>query len=248
MNCLNQSRIRSALTLAAALMVAGCASPAYRKSDAAVRSAQTAAMEIQNESSALQSAIDVLDRLVTDPPANLRPGFEAYGDAVDRLYVSIERADRAMKRMQQKQAAYVANAERELGAMNYQVTREHVEARKTAMRAQARTLQSRYVETREVVLPLLAYLEDIRKVLRADPTVSGLEGVRDIAVNAVKNGRKVETAVAQLAGQLADSSRELSSFNLGKAAPPEEAPMMAQSEEKHGMTAWIRTTLFRMKR
>jgi len=58
------------------------------------------------------------------------------------------------------------------------------------------------------MIPLLAYLEDIRKTLNADLTVAGLETMKDISGNAITNAQKVQIALAQLSDQLADSGRE----------------------------------------
>jgi len=236
-----------------ALWLAGCAAPAhrstaYQKSDAVAHSTRVAAREVQIELNDLDAVMATLGHLVNDTATDLRPRFAAYNQAVDRLYRSIERVELAITRMQKKNAAYMEEWDRHAVAMNYGITREHRDARKKAIQNETRSISRRYVETRETLLPLLAYLEDLRKMLSTDLTVGGVEGIKNLADNAIENGRKVQTALGQFSDQLTDASRQMSSFDWTRQTATAQFRESEGQSKRMVMTKWIRTTVFRMDR
>lgn len=244
-----------ALLAAIVLGLTGCASPAHRKSNIAAQNAWTAAAEVQSEYANLNVALETLDNLVNNPAADLTAQFKAYDRAVDRLYDSIQDVEAAVTRLQRKNADYFTAWDRQLAAMNYGITRERSQARRDAVRDQMQAIQRRYIDTREVMLPVLAYLEDIRKMLDADLTMNGIEMMKAIANNAVANGRKVQTALGELSNQLADTGREMSPFHVAKVGTPDAAPAAERPTEESerptnhftAMTSWIKTAFLRLR-
>jgi len=126
--------------------IAGCASTPYEKSNAAAESTRQAAAEVQTEGEYLGAATGALDDLMIRPTTDFRPQFEAYSRSVDRLYDSIQRVEFAVKRMQRKNADYLEARDKQVSAMNYEITRDHNEARKAALRDRANAIRSRYIE------------------------------------------------------------------------------------------------------
>src|ERR1041385_763469 len=172
------------------LALAGCASHGYVKGNAAGGSMQEASFRVEKESQEIDRTIARLTGLVNEPAPDLRPQFKAYNTELDRLYKSIEQTDGAVKRAQEKKKDYFETWDKQLAALNYQAVRDRGEARRVAVSNELEAIHIKYRETTEVVLPLLAYLEDIRKALGSDLTAGGLESVQDAVTNAHESPRK----------------------------------------------------------
>jgi len=215
------------LAFSAALLVfAGCASHGYVKGNAAGGSMQEASVRVEKESQEIDRTIARLTSLVNEPAPDLRPQFKAYNDALERLYHSIEQTDDAVKRAHDKSTDYFQTWDQQLAALNYQAVRDRGEARRVAVSNELQVINQRYRETTEVVLPLLAYLEDIRKTLGSDLTAGGLEAVKDVVRNADESARKVQGALTQLAAEFAKSGGQMT-FTV---AAPVELPATGRTE------------------
>jgi hypothetical protein len=59
---------------------------------------------------------------------------------------------------------------------------------------------------------LIAYLRDIRTSLSVDLTAGGVASVKSLAENAQQNARKVQSALAQLSEDLAESGTRMSTL------------------------------------
>ena len=210
--------------IAASLLFAGCSSTGYDKSDAAAKSLRSAASEVQAQGRALDMTMTALNELVNKPSPDLKPQFQSFSASLDRLIDSAERTQRTGQRVQKKNAEYFEAWDRELAQMNYEYVRKSSEARKTEVTTQLATISQRYTETGEVVGPLVAYLEDIRKALRSDLTPGGLVAVKNVVANAQENASKVQIVLSQLAADLSVSGDRMSSvaFQTSEQPPAEQ--------------------------
>jgi hypothetical protein len=216
--------IQLSISALAVVLLAGCKTTSYDKGDAAAQSLSRAAIEVQAESRALDRALQTLNNLANNPSRDPKLQFDQYNDALDALYRQIERAHDAVKEAREKNADYMRSWERQLGMMNYESVRDYSAARRTALSNQFEVVTLRYQETQEAALPVLAYLEDIRKALDSELTADGLTAVRNLVGNAERNGRKVQTALARTADELADAGRRMSSnlpISVTSGVPPQ---------------------------
>jgi hypothetical protein len=171
------------------------------------------------------------------------------------VYKSVARVENAVRNMQKKNAENLKNWDKQLATLNYGITHDVSEARKKEVSAQLAAIQLRYVDTREVVLPVLAYFEDLRKILGADLTVSGVEAAKPIANNAMNNGRKIQLALLDLSNQLENSDHSLSPLNMGKADSEQMtiqgAAQSGRPPEGQGklaiMSTWIKSSVLRIQ-
>lgn len=203
---------KASAIVCAGLWLAGCATAGYTKGDATARSLQRASYEVTGESRALDTAIQSLRDLVEKPGADLKPQYQQYSAALDRLIASAERNHRADQQISQRSAAYFQAWDKQLESMNYEVVREHSLARKAEATNDFESVHQRYVEAQTVMQPFLAYLQDIRRALNADLTQRGLEELKPIVANADENAAKVQTALSKLSNELAASGGRLSSY------------------------------------
>jgi hypothetical protein len=196
--------------------MAGCTSTGIHKSDNAAKNLRLAAEDIQIESRHLETTMDALNALVNQPAADLKPQYDRFSSALDRLVASTERVAKTGRAMNQKNAAYMAEWDKQIAGINYQVIRLRSEERRREVHSQLDAVDRRYHDARVALQPLVHYLEDIRKALQADLTVEGLEAIKPVAANANANAQKVQVALGNLTTELTASSMRLSSINQQK--------------------------------
>jgi hypothetical protein len=206
------------LAVASALM--GCASTGYDRSDAAAHSFQSTASEIQSESLALDTTLAALKDLVNKPAADLKVQFHVYETSLDRLIAASNRAESSGRVMRARNEAYLQAWDKQLAEMNYEHIRKSSEARKVEVCNQFEAVDKRYEEMHSALVPLTAYLEDIRKALSADLTREGLDAVKPIVAKADENAARVQTALGKLATDLTISGTRLSSVAVQRAPGP----------------------------
>jgi uncharacterized coiled-coil protein SlyX len=228
MKTLNQSksssswRIPASILLLALLCAAGCRTTGYKKSDAAGRSLQKAAMEVQAETREIDVTLAALNDLVSKPEADLKPQFQRFSSALKRLTESAEQTDRTRLRMEEKSAEYFEAWDQQAAGIHYGKVREQTEARRAEVTNRFHAVNSRYLEAQAVVWPLITYFNDIRTALSVDLTAAGLDSVKDIVSNADQNARKVQTALGRLTDELTTSSTALSSTLPRNSPPPSQ--------------------------
>jgi hypothetical protein len=114
--------------------------------------------------------------------------------------------------MELKNAAYVAEWDRQLQAIDYGHIHELSEARRNEVTNRMEAVERRYHESQEAIVPLISYLLDIRRALSADLTTAGLQSMRTVAQNANDNVVKVQTALDALTTELTNSGAQMSSI------------------------------------
>ncbi|HXT09965.1 MAG TPA: DUF2959 family protein [Candidatus Angelobacter sp.] len=194
------------------LYFTGCASTNYKKADAASESLQKAAMHIQVESHAIDVTLVSLDDLVNKPAPDLRPRFDRFSAALDRLVAASDHAEKAAKVADEKSVEYFRDWDKETANIKYEAVRDQSVSRKTQVSSEFNTVNQRYRENQAVIEPLISYLQDIRTALSTDLTMGGIQSVKNLADNAEQNARKVQEALARLSDELAVSGERMSSM------------------------------------
>jgi len=194
---LTRAKIVSSLTLASfAAGLAGCSTTGYERGDAAARSLQNAAAEVQIQSRELRFTMSTLETLVNKPAVDLKPQFDTFSKSLNRLQAAVARNQRAAEAVVAKNAEYLASWDRQITNMNYEVVRTRSVERRGEVTDRFAAVTRRYAEARTVMRPLLAYLTDIRRALSSDLTLAGLEAIKPIVSNAGENAGKVQLALA----------------------------------------------------
>ncbi|HET7626667.1 MAG TPA: DUF2959 family protein [Verrucomicrobiae bacterium] len=200
-----------------ALPLTGCRTAGFKKSDAAADSLRQSSAAVQAESRALGATIQSLNHLVNTPQGDLRRQYKAFGNSLDRLIARCDEADGALQKIRERRDNYLKAWNNELSTMTFEIVRDNSEARRSAVSNQLDTICQRYEQTQTVVHPLIAYFQDIRKTLDPDLTLGGLESVKNLVAKTENNTRKVQSALAQLTGELAESGNRLSSTIVAEA-------------------------------
>ncbi len=198
-------------TLLGIASLVGCSTPRHYENDSASLSLQTAAQEVQAESRALELTMGALKDLMNQPEGDLKQPLKHYSAALNRLVSAADRTEATGLKMVQRSADYLQAWDKQLTTIDYQHIREVSQARKTEVRQRCETINHRYADSQAAVHPLINYLQDIRRALNTDLTVSGLESMKPVASNAEVNAAKVQTALTALANELNDSGAKMSS-------------------------------------
>lgn len=201
------------------LYFSGCASPSYKKADSASGSLQKASMEINTENRAIDATMNALDDLVNKPAADLRPQFARFDAALNWLEDSSKRAENAANTADKRSQEYFQTWDKEVANIRYEAVRDQSVSRKTQVSEQLNTVDQRYRQNQAVVGPLISYLRDIRTSLSVDLTAGGVASVKPLADNAQQNARKVQSALAQLSDDLAESGTRMSALVTQDAQP-----------------------------
>jgi hypothetical protein len=206
--------ILALLALVTLAIFVGCRTQNYDRGDAAARSLQEAAMEVQVQSRYLTFTMSALGDLINKPAGDLRPQFQQFSKYLDRLEDSARRNEKAARAAYNRNAAYVASWDRQITNMNYEVVRSRSEARRTEVTDRFNAVNNRYAEARTVMQPLLTYLNDIRRALGSDLTLAGIQSIKPVVANAADNAQKVQVALGKLTNELADSGVRMSSIGV----------------------------------
>jgi hypothetical protein len=198
----------------------GCTSTGYQKGDVAAVSMQRASAEVQLEGRAMDQTIAALSDLVSQSDGDLTGPYQRYSRSLDQLIASARKVEATGREMEEKNAAYLAEWDKQLAAIDYGHIHEISEARRTSVTNSLDAIQRRYQESQAAVQPLISYLLDIRRALSADLTMGGLEALKGVAQNANNNVAKVQTALDALRTELTTSSAGLSSVAYQANAAP----------------------------
>jgi hypothetical protein len=191
--------------------ICGCASTTYKKADAASESLQKAGKQIQVESYTIDLTLVALDDLVNKPAPDLKPQFERYNAALDRLVAASSRAQKAADVAHKKSVDYFESWDKQTADIKFDAVRDQSVSRKTQVSNEFSTVNQRYRENQAVMEPLISYLQDIRTALSTDLTAGGIQSVKPLADNAQQNARKVQGALARLSDELTASGARMSS-------------------------------------
>ncbi len=203
-------RHASILLLAVALLP-GCSSTGYKKSDAAASRLHEAAGAVQLESRNLEATMTALNDMTNSPSGDLRPQFQRFSSALDGLISSSKHSRGSTTNLDKKRAAYFEAWDKELVKTNDPEIRKRGQARQAEVSQQFDSTTRRYREAQDALVPLVGYLQDIRKALSADLTSAGLQSAKPSISSANEQAAKVQPQLTQSAADLDALSASMSS-------------------------------------
>ena len=211
------------------LVIAGCVTTSHDKGDSTARSLERAAAEVQGQSRALDLTMNSLNDLVNNPGADLKPQYATFSRSLDQLEASAKRNAAAQTNVSRNASAYFKAWETQLDSVNYEVIRNQGQARRAEVKKTFEEVNQQFHEAQSALMPLMDYLEDIRKSLGADLTVGGLQSVKGFLSNAQENAAKVQTALGKVSTQLASAETSFSSVLQTAKADGTNAPAATAS-------------------
>lgn len=180
------------------VLLAGCASAGYQKSEKTAATLQSSADRIERAGSQLHLAVVTLNDLVSNPQPDLRPQFKKFSDAMGKapaLTTTVRQADRDL---QSRGIAQFDNWDKELAAIQNESIRTRGQARKGEVVAQYDAVRAACAELQREAGPVQSDLKDVHRFLKSDLTPHGIAALKDTI-----------TRINRLAAPLNDSANKL---------------------------------------
>jgi hypothetical protein len=190
------------LAIGLAVVLAGCASAGYRRSEQTAFSLQSSANRIERAGLQVQLAVATLNDLINNPQPDLRPQFEKFSAAVgkaDSLVTSIREADETL---QARSTVYFDNWDQELAAIQNDDIRASGQARKLEVLSRCNNVRNNCLTAQTQASPLLSDLNDIQRFLSSDLTPGGLTAIRDATVRVNQLSAPVQEYVNKLVADM----------------------------------------------
>ena len=190
------------LTIGIAVLVAGCASSGYRKSEQTAASLQSSANKIERAALQLHLAVATLNDLVNNPQPDLRPQFRKFVTAVgnaESLAASIREAD---KDLQERGAVHFDNWDKELVAIQNEDIRSRGQKRKKEVVGQYDNVRAACAKAQAENEPLQSDLKDVHRFLNSDLTPGGLAAIKDTTTRVNQRAAPVQHSVNKLVADM----------------------------------------------
>jgi hypothetical protein len=181
------------------MVLAGCKSAGYVKSDTTAWSLQEAAGAARVESRNLGETMAALNGLVGSTSGDLRLQLQRYSRALDQLGTAKKRGDGAASRFARRSTDYFQAWDKQLPSISDEQLRKESMARKADVMGQYQTTSREHQDAQNSLAALIGYLKDIQKALSADLTTGGLQSVRPSVSNANEMADKVQRQLTQSA-------------------------------------------------
>jgi len=187
------------LTCFALMVVVGCRSTGYIKSDTAVwRLRQTANM-VNAENVSIETTVNVLSDLVTNASGDLRLQYGRFSQELDKLSALNTRASGSSDALRKRGAEYFEIWTAELLKMNDGQIRQASAARKSEVSGQFGSIVDHCQTGQAGLAPFVDYLKDIRKALSTDLTIAGVQAARLPAESANQRSAKIKKDLVRTA-------------------------------------------------
>jgi hypothetical protein len=202
-SCLLSPRWIPAIAVAVlALGWVGCSSPGYRQGESTAKSLQSLATRLEATGTQLNIAVTELNGLVNNPQPDLRPQFNRFAGAVQKINSLSNEVARTEARLEARAKLHFANWEKELAAMQNDSIRYSGQQRKLE-------LQSRFDAARNTsrllltsLGPVQADLGDAKRFLNSDLTNDGIRAIRDSANQITQQAGPARENLEQLVTEL----------------------------------------------
>ncbi|HTJ79619.1 MAG TPA: DUF2959 family protein [Rariglobus sp.] len=181
------------------LLMAGCASTTgYEKAGDTSTTIEKTARNIHKGNGQIDAVLFALTSLVNSPEADIKPQFDKFDSAVDKLDALAKDVNTQDAEMQAQGADYFRNWDLELAKIQNEDIRERSTLRKAAVAARFNKVRVSYVHTKAAFAPFMSDLKDIRTALATDLTAGGVASIKGIANKANENVTPLRESLTDL--------------------------------------------------
>ena len=189
----------SASLAAAVLLMTGCASTTgYDKAADTSTSLEKTAQNIHKGNGQIDAVLFALSSLVNSPAADIKPQFDKFNTAVEKLESLSNDVNTQAASMQTQGADYFRSWDTELAKIQNEDIRSRSSDRKNAVAARFDKVRVSYVQTKAAFIPFMSDLKDIRTALATDLTADGIASVKSFANKANKNSTPLRESLTDL--------------------------------------------------
>jgi hypothetical protein len=199
-----------------AFFAAGCATSSksnYSKAGKTSTSLQKTAVGIDKGEVQIDATLLALSDLVNYPKTDIRPQFETFQSAVDKLDALSKDVSKQAVAMQEQGAAYFRQWDADLATIQNEDIRSRSTTRKNAVAARFDRVRASYALTKDAFVPFMSRLSDVRTALATDLTSGGLAAVRSTSAQAERDATPLREALRELSQDFKALGISLSSTN-----------------------------------
>jgi len=199
--CLDRFPVRL-LLLGWLVVLAGCATSGYQTNERTATTLETLANRIQLAGAQMDLAVTELNNLINNPQPDLRPQFNRFTAAVnklDSLSTSVQKADADL---QSRGTVHFASWDKEVATIQNEVIRSQAQARKLEVLTRFNNLRNNCLTVLTGYAPVQSDLRDMQRYLNSDLTLGGLAAVKDSAQRITQEATPVREGVSQLVTEM----------------------------------------------
>lgn len=180
----------------------GCGSPGYRTNESTSSTLFTLATRVESTGQQLNLALSELGTLVHNPQPDLRPQYDRFAAAVQKLHSLSNQIAQADARLAQRSSVHFATWEKELAAMQNDSIRYSGQQRKLELQSRFDGVRNTCRQLLTALGPVQADLQDVHRFLSSDLTSAGLAAIRPAATRLNEQGQPVQQQVNHLVTEL----------------------------------------------
>jgi hypothetical protein len=205
-------------TVAAAILVAGCASTGYDQGNITAAKIQSTSDQIAALPGQLDKTLASLNNLVNQPQPDLRPQYKEFAANVAAVQSAVKDLAADRSKIAADQTAFFARWDQEIAQIQNPDIKARSQSRKDQVNQQLLAIKKSYAETDVAFKPFLADLSDVQKYLSVDLTAGGIAAIKEPVAKATQDVLPLKASLTDLAGDFKMLGASMSSVT------PQQAP------------------------
>ncbi|MFN3409224.1 MAG: DUF2959 family protein [Limisphaerales bacterium] len=187
------------LAVCVAALATGCATSGHQRAGSAATALRQGAEQLNRSATNLDNALVALAALLDAPVGDLRPQFNTYHTAVNRLEAAQREFHSRWLAIQRQGNAYLQQWDADLALIQNPEIRQRSAARKGEVQEQFDRTRNAAEKLRAEWEPVVSDLKDVRTALGADLTPAGLDNLRSEARRVSSRGVRLRESITALA-------------------------------------------------
>lgn len=190
------------ILLSVLLAFAGCATSGYKTNEKTASTLEALAGRIELAGAQMDIAVTELNNLVNNPQADLRPQFNRFSAAVNKLNSLSSSVQKAETDLQSRSKTHFDSWDKELTTIQNEVIRSNAQARKSEVLNRFNDLRNNCATVLTGYSPVQSDLRDMQRFLNSDLTLGGLAAIKDTASRVTQQATPVRESVSKLVAEM----------------------------------------------
>lgn len=203
----------SLLLLGLLLAFAGCATSGYRTNERTAKTLDSLANRIELAGAQMDIAVTELNNLVNNPQPDLRPQFNRFSAAVNKLESLASSVQKADTDLQARGKTHFESWDKEVTTIQNEVIRSNAQARKLEVLGRFNNLRNNCLTVLTGYSPVQSDLRDTQRFLNSDLTLGGLAAIKDTASRVTQQATPVRDSVSKLVAEMKSVAVAVSPHN-----------------------------------
>lgn len=208
----------AAALMAAAFLVAGCASQPYNQGNITAADIQTTADRLAALPGQIDQTLASLNDLVNNPQADLRPQYGQFAANLAQMESASKEIATARNAMGEKGKEFLAKWDEQLAQIQNPDIKARSQARRDDVAQRLQQIKTGYAQSCSAFKPFMADLKDVQKYLSVDLTTAGIAAIKDPVAKANRDAVPLNTSLTKTAADFKALGMAMSSVT------PQEDP------------------------